>query len=122
LAIFLSSVGGALLAFLWYNAHPAQIFMGDTGSLAIGGLLGVVAFFTLQPFLLAIMGGVFVCESLSVILQVYHCKWTNGRRIFRMAPLHHHFELCGWKETQIVIRFAIVSVACSAIAISLFFS
>ncbi|MDR2677749.1 MAG: phospho-N-acetylmuramoyl-pentapeptide-transferase [Puniceicoccales bacterium] len=113
LAVVLAALSGALLAFLWYNANPAQIFMGDTGSLAIGGLLGIVAFFILQPFILAIIGGVFVFEALSVILQIYFFKITHGCRIFRMAPLHHHFEIGGWKEPQIVMRFGILSVLCA---------
>jgi phospho-N-acetylmuramoyl-pentapeptide-transferase len=109
LAVTLSALSGALLAFLWYNAHPAQIFMGDTGSLAIGGFLGIVAFFILQPFILAVVGGVFVVEALSVIVQICVFQFANGRRIFRMAPLHHHFEIGGWKEPQIVVRFGILS-------------
>ncbi|MFP4541183.1 MAG: phospho-N-acetylmuramoyl-pentapeptide-transferase [Opitutales bacterium] len=99
----------ACLAFLWYNAHPAQIFMGDTGSLALGGLVGTMAFLTLQPFTLVLIGGVFVMEAVSVILQVGSFKLT-GKRIFRMAPIHHHFELRGWAETQVVIRFWILSI------------
>jgi phospho-N-acetylmuramoyl-pentapeptide-transferase len=119
LAVILSALSGALLAFLWHNAHPAKIFMGDTGSLAIGGLLGIVAFLILQPFVLAIVGGVFVLEALSVILQIYFFKFTHGRRIFRMAPLHHHFEIGGWKEPQIVLRFGILSVLCAAVGLIL---
>lgn len=99
----------ACLAFLWYNAHPAQVFMGDTGSLALGGLVGTIAFLTLQPITLVIIGGVFVLEAVSVILQVGSFK-TTGKRIFRMAPIHHHFELGGWAETQVVIRFWILSI------------
>ncbi len=99
----------ACLSFLWYNAHPAQVFMGDTGSLALGGLVGTMAFLTLQPFTLVIVGGVFVLEAASVILQVGSFKLT-GKRIFRMAPIHHHFELGGWAETQVVIRFWILSI------------
>ncbi|MDR0727546.1 MAG: phospho-N-acetylmuramoyl-pentapeptide-transferase [Puniceicoccales bacterium] len=110
LTVVLSALSGALLAFLWYNAHPARIFMGDTGSLAVGGLLGIVAFLILQPFILAVVGGVFVLEAVSVILQIYFFKFTHGRRIFRMAPLHHHFEIAGWKEPQIVVRFEILAV------------
>jgi phospho-N-acetylmuramoyl-pentapeptide-transferase len=99
----------ACLAFLWYNAHPAQVFMGDTGSLALGGLVGTIAFLTLQPITLVIIGGVFVMEAGSVILQVGSFK-SRGKRIFRMAPIHHHFELGGWAETQVVIRFWILSI------------
>jgi phospho-N-acetylmuramoyl-pentapeptide-transferase len=102
----------ACLAFLWFNAHPAEVFMGDTGSLALGGLVGTVAFLTLQPFTLVIIGGVFVFEAVSVILQVASFKST-GRRVFRMAPVHHHFELGGWAETQVVIRFWILSLICA---------
>lgn len=109
LTVVCSILCSACLAFLWYNAHPAQIFMGDTGSLALGGLVGTIAFLTLQPFTLVIVGGVFVLEAASVILQVGSFKLT-GKRIFRMAPIHHHFELKGWKETQVVIRFWILSI------------
>jgi phospho-N-acetylmuramoyl-pentapeptide-transferase len=115
LAVLLAALSGALLAFLWHNAHPAKIFMGDTGSLAIGGLFGAVALLLRQPFLLAIIGGVFVAEVLSVLLQVYYFKFTGGRRIFRMAPLHHHFELGGWAETAVTARFWIISAVLSAI-------
>jgi phospho-N-acetylmuramoyl-pentapeptide-transferase len=113
LAVILASLSGALLAFLWCNTNPARIFMGDTGSLAIGGLLGIVAFLILQPFILVIVGGVFALEAVSVILQIYFFKFTRGRRIFRMAPLHHHFEISGWKEQQIVMRFGILSTLCA---------
>lgn len=102
----------ASLAFLWYNAHPAQVFMGDTGSLALGGLVGTIAFLTLQPVTLVIIGGVFVFEAVSVILQVGSFK-LRGKRIFKMAPVHHHFELKGWAETQVVIRFWILSIICA---------
>ena len=101
-------VGGGL-AFLWYNAHPAEVFMGDTGSLALGGLVGVIAFMTHQAVTLIIVGGIFVMETVSVILQVLSFKST-GKRIFRMAPIHHHFELKGWAETKVVIRFWILSL------------
>ncbi len=100
---------GASLAFLWYNAHPAEVFMGDTGSLALGGLIGVIAFMVQQPFTLIIVGGVFVMEAVSVILQVGSYKSTK-KRIFLMAPIHHHFELKGWKETKVVVRFWIISL------------
>ena len=95
--------------FLWYNAHPAEVFMGDTGSLAIGGLVGIIALMVHQPFTLVIVGGIFVIEAGSVILQVASFK-TRGKRIFRMSPIHHHFELKGWKETKVVIRFWILSL------------
>ncbi|MDR2029889.1 MAG: phospho-N-acetylmuramoyl-pentapeptide-transferase [Puniceicoccales bacterium] len=109
LSIPLLSLAGSLATFLWFNAHPAQIFMGDTGALAIGGLLGSAALFLRQPFLLAIIGGVFVLETVSVLLQVYYFKWTGGRRIFRMAPFHHHLELGGWPETRITVRLWLVT-------------
>lgn len=100
---------GASLAFLWHNAHPADIFMGDTGSLALGGLIGAIAIMTLQPVTLVIVGGVFVMEAMSVILQVGSYKLTK-KRIFRMSPIHHHFEIKGWAETRVVIRFWIMSL------------
>ncbi len=118
LAIFCGAMVGAGLGFLWYNAYPAEIFMGDVGSLALGGALGTVAVLAKQEFLLVIVGGVFVAEALSVILQVTFFKLTGGRRIFRMAPLHHHFELKGWKEPKVIVRFWIVSVLLGLIAVS----
>jgi len=109
LTIICSAMVAGSLAFLWFNAHPAQVFMGDTGSLALGGLVGVIAFMVQQPFTLIIVGGVFVMEAVSVILQVGSFK-SRGKRIFKMAPIHHHFELKGWAETQVVIRFWILSL------------
>ncbi len=109
LAVVCAAVIGGGLAFLWYNAHPAEVFMGDTGSLALGGLVGVIAFMTHQALTLIIVGGIFVMETVSVILQVASFKST-GKRIFRMAPIHHHFELKGWPETKVVIRFWILSL------------
>lgn len=109
LTVLCAVLCAACLAFLWYNAHPAMVFMGDTGSLALGGLVGAMAFLTFQPVTLVIIGGVFVMEAVSVILQVGSFKST-GKRIFRMAPIHHHFELGGWAETQVVIRFWILSL------------
>lgn len=100
---------GAALSFLWYNAHPADVFMGDTGSLALGGLIGVIAFMVQQPITLVLVGGIFVMEAMSVIMQVGSYKLTK-KRIFRMSPIHHHFELKGWKETRVVIRFWILSL------------
>jgi len=108
LVIFLSSMVGAGLGFLWFNAHPAQIFMGDTGSLALGGAIGTVALIVKKEFLLLIAGGIFVIEALSVILQVAYFKWKR-RRIFRMSPLHHHFEMCGWSETKVTVRLWIIA-------------
>ncbi|GAB4166043.1 MAG: phospho-N-acetylmuramoyl-pentapeptide-transferase [Terrimicrobiaceae bacterium] len=109
LAVVCSALLGACLGFLWWNAHPARVFMGDTGSLAIGGLLGAVAICCKQEILLVIVGGVFVMEALSVILQVASFKLT-GKRIIKMSPLHHHFELSGWKENTVIVRFWIMSV------------
>jgi phospho-N-acetylmuramoyl-pentapeptide-transferase len=115
LLIFCAAMAGAGLAFLWFNAHPAQVFMGDVGALALGGGLGTLAVITRQEIVLGIMGGVFVAEVLSVMLQVSWFKFTKkkfgeGRRIFKMAPLHHHFEKSGWRETQVVIRFWIITM------------
>jgi phospho-N-acetylmuramoyl-pentapeptide-transferase len=110
LVSFCFTVVGALLGFLWFNAHPAQVFMGDTGSLALGASLAVVALMTGHILLLPLIGIVFVAEALSVILQVIYYKLSNGRRLFRMAPLHHHFELLGWSETHVTQRFWLVSM------------
>ena len=109
LAVFLAAIGGAGLGFLWFNAYPAEVFMGDVGALALGAALGVVAVIVRQEIVLFIMGGVFVVETLSVMLQVASFKLT-GKRIFRMAPLHHHYELKGWKENQVVVRFWIITM------------
>jgi phospho-N-acetylmuramoyl-pentapeptide-transferase len=117
LAVVCAGLVGASLVFLWYNAHPAEVFMGDTGSLAIGGLLGAIALMVLQPFTLVIVGGVFVAEALSVILQVGSFK-LRGKRIFRMSPLHHHFELKGWHENKVVLRFWIVSFVCALLGLA----
>lgn len=117
LAIICAALTGASLTFLWYNSHPASVFMGDTGSLALGGLIGSVAFMIHQPFTLIIVGGIFVMEAVSVILQVGSFKLT-GKRIFRMAPLHHHFELLGWAESKVVIRFWILSLIFAIIGLS----
>jgi len=109
LAVLCSALLGASLAFLWYNSHPAEVFMGDTGSLALGGLIGMIAFMVHQPLTLIIVGGIFVMEAGSVILQVASFK-TRGKRIFKMSPIHHHFELKGWHENKVVIRFWILSL------------
>jgi len=122
LTVFCTALAGAALGFLWFNSHPAEVFMGDTGSLALGGALGAVAVLIKGEFLLLIVGGVFVAEALSVILQTSWFKYTRrrfgeGRRVFRMAPLHHHFEQLGWAESKVVVRFWIVGVLCSLIAL-----
>jgi len=109
LTVLCMALAGACLGFLWWNCYPARVFMGDTGSLAIGGMLGAVAICTKQELLLVIVGGVFVIEAMSVILQVASFK-TTGKRIFRMSPIHHHFELSGWKESTVIVRFWIMSI------------
>ena len=123
LMIFCGAMGGAGLAFLWYNTHPAQVFMGDVGALALGGALGTIAVIVRQEIVLFVMGGIFVAETFSVMLQVFWFKYTKkrygeGRRIFRMAPLHHHFELGGWKETQVVVRFWIITILLVLVGLS----
>ena len=118
LAVFLGAMAGAALGFLWYNAHPAEVFMGDTGSLALGGALGTAAIMIKQELLLVIAGGLFVLEAVSVILQVGSFKLRGGKRIFRMAPFHHHMELGGLKETKVVIRLWITAIVCSLLALS----
>ncbi len=123
LTIFCAALLGAGLGFLWFNCHPAQVFMGDTGSLALGGAFGIVAVLIHQPFVLVIAGGVFVAEAGSVILQQGWFKYTRlrtgtGRRIFLMAPLHHHFEKKGWHESQVVMRFYILCVLCAVVALA----
>lgn len=119
LVIFCFTVVGALLAFLWYNAHPAELFMGDTGSLALGATLAAVALMTGQWLLLPLIGLVFVAETLSVILQIGYFKLTHGKRIFKMAPLHLHFELLGWSETQVVQRFWLAGLLAGMLGIAL---
>ena len=118
LAVFCGALVGAGMGFLWYNSYPAQIFMGDVGSLPLGGALGTVAVITKHELLLALVGGIFVVEALSVIFQVSFFKVTNGRRIFRMAPIHHHFELKGWPEPKVIVRFWIIAIILGLIAIS----
>ncbi|HZZ58726.1 MAG TPA: phospho-N-acetylmuramoyl-pentapeptide-transferase [Opitutaceae bacterium] len=118
LAVVCGALVGAGLAFLWFNSHPAEVFMGDTGSLAIGGLIGIIAFMVQQPLTLIIVGGVFVWEALSVIIQVGYFKTTRrfcgeGRRVFLMAPIHHHFQRKGWPETKVVLRFWVLSFICA---------
>ncbi|MGP1681557.1 MAG: phospho-N-acetylmuramoyl-pentapeptide-transferase [Giesbergeria sp.] len=123
LLIFCSAMAGAGLAFLWFNTHPAQVFMGDVGALALGGALGTIAVIVRQEIVLAIMGGIFVVEALSVMAQVMWFKYTRrrygeGRRLLKMAPLHHHFEKSGWKETQVVVRFWIITMLLCLIGLS----
>ena len=123
LLIFCGAMAGAGLAFLWFNTHPAQVFMGDVGALALGGALGTIAVIVRQEIVLAIMGGIFVVEALSVMLQVTWFKYTRkrygtGRRLFQMAPLHHHFEKTGWKETQVVVRFWIITMLLCLVGLS----
>ena len=110
LAVFCGALVGAGLGFLWFNAYPAEVFMGDVGALALGAALGTIAVIVRQEIVLFIMGGVFVAETLSVMIQVLYFKWSGGKRIFRMAPLHHHYELEGWKESQVVVRFWIITM------------
>jgi phospho-N-acetylmuramoyl-pentapeptide-transferase len=109
LVVFCAAIVGAGIGFLWFNTYPAQVFMGDVGSLALGAALGIVAVIVRQEIVLFIMGGIFVAETLSVILQVASFKMT-GKRIFRMAPLHHHFELKGWPEPRVIVRFWIITI------------
>jgi len=118
LAVFCGALVGAALGFLWFNAYPAEIFMGDVGSLSLGAALGTTAIITKQEILLAIVGGIFVVETFSVIFQVGYFKLTQGKRIFRMAPLHHHFELKGWAEPKVIVRFWIISILLALMAIS----
>ncbi|HBC46614.1 MAG TPA: phospho-N-acetylmuramoyl-pentapeptide-transferase [candidate division Zixibacteria bacterium] len=117
LAVFCGALMGACLGFLWFNANPAKVFMGDTGALALGGALGALALLVKKEMLLVIIGGVFVLEAASVIIQVIYFKMT-GKRVFKMAPLHHHFELSGWKEQQVVVRFWILGVICALLTLS----
>ena len=123
LMIFCAAMAGAGLAFLWFNTHPAQVFMGDVGALALGAALGTIAVIVRQEIVLSIMGGIFVVEALSVMLQVLYFKYTKkrfgtGRRILKMAPLHHHFEKSGWKETQVVVRFWIITMLLCLVGLS----
>ena len=123
LLIFCAAIAGAGLAFLWFNTHPAQVFMGDVGALGLGAALGTIAVIVRQEIVLAIMGGIFVAEALSVMLQVSYFKYTKrkygeGRRILKMAPLHHHFEKSGWKETQVVVRFWIITMLLCLLGLS----
>ncbi|MBM3287254.1 MAG: phospho-N-acetylmuramoyl-pentapeptide-transferase [Candidatus Eisenbacteria bacterium] len=117
LAVYAGAFLGACLGFLWFNAHPAQVFMGDTGSLALGGSLGAMAILVKRELLLVIVGGLFVIETLSVVAQVLSYKW-RGKRVLKMAPIHHHFELVGWHETKVVVRFWIISILLAFLTLS----
>jgi phospho-N-acetylmuramoyl-pentapeptide-transferase len=117
LTVFCGSLAGASLGFLWYNAHPAEMFMGDVGSLALGGAIGTVAVILKQEILMLSIGGIFILELMSVIIQVGSFKLT-GKRVFRMAPLHHHFELAGWSESKIIVRFWILALVFSLFALT----
>ncbi|QTA84059.1 phospho-N-acetylmuramoyl-pentapeptide-transferase [Desulfonema magnum] len=118
ITIFCGIVAGAGLGFLWFNTYPAQIFMGDVGSLSLGSIIGTVAVITKQEIMLILVGGLFVIEALSVIFQVGFFKMTNGKRIFKMAPLHHHFELKGWPEPKVIVRFWIIAIGLALISVS----
>jgi phospho-N-acetylmuramoyl-pentapeptide-transferase len=118
LTVFCGSMVGASIGFLWYNAHPAEVFMGDVGSLALGGAIGTVAVVIKQELLLPFIGGVFILEALSVMLQVGSYKLRNGKRIFKMAPLHHHFELMGWSESKVIVRFWILALVFALFALT----
>jgi phospho-N-acetylmuramoyl-pentapeptide-transferase len=117
LAVFLSAVGGALLGFMWFNSNPASVFMGDTGSLAIGGVIGIVGVMIKKEFFLVIVGGIFVIEALSVIIQVASYK-IRKKRVFKMAPIHHHFELSDWPEQKVVVRFWIIGIILAILGLS----
>jgi phospho-N-acetylmuramoyl-pentapeptide-transferase len=118
LTVFCGSMVGASIGFLWYNAHPAEIFMGDVGSLALGGAIGTIAIIIRQELLLPFIGGIFIIEALSVVLQVGSYKLRNGKRIFKMAPLHHHFEQIGWSESKIIVRFWIGALVFALFALT----
>jgi phospho-N-acetylmuramoyl-pentapeptide-transferase len=116
--VFCGSMVGASIGFLWYNAHPAEVFMGDVGSLALGGAIGTVSVIIKQELLLPFIGGVFIMEAASVILQVGSYKLRGGKRIFKMAPLHHHFELMGWSESKVIVRFWILALVFALFALT----
>ena len=118
LSVFFAAILGAILGFLWFNCHPAQVFMGDVGSLPLGAAMGYGAFVTRNEILLLVIGGVFILELFSVIIQVCYFKYTGGKRVFRCAPIHHHFHLAGWSEPQVVVRFWLMAAAFAAIALA----
>jgi phospho-N-acetylmuramoyl-pentapeptide-transferase len=117
LTVFCGAMFGASLGFLWYNSHPAEIFMGDVGSLGLGGALGTLAVITKQEIVLAVVGGIFVIETFSVIIQVASFKMT-GKRVFKMAPIHHHFEEMGWPEPKVIVRFWIVGIILALLSLA----
>ncbi len=118
LLVYCGAAIGSCLGFLWFNSHPADVFMGDTGSLALGGALGAIAIMLKKELLLVIVGGVFVVEALSVIIQVISYRYRGGKRVFRMAPIHHHFELLGWSESKVVVRFWIIGALCALLTLA----
>ncbi len=118
LAVYCGAAFGSALGFLWFNSHPAEVFMGDTGSLALGGALGAIAILLKKELLLVVVGGVFVMVALSVIIQVLSYRYRGGKRVFKMAPIHHHFELCGWAESKIVVRFWILGALCALLTLA----
>ncbi|MFH1373508.1 MAG: phospho-N-acetylmuramoyl-pentapeptide-transferase [bacterium] len=118
LTVYCGAAIGSCIGFLWFNSHPAEVFMGDTGSLALGGALGAIAILLQKELLLVIVGGVFVVEALSVIIQVASYRYRGGRRVFRMAPIHHHFELSGWPESKVVVRFWIIGALCALLTLA----
>ena len=118
LTVFCGAAIGSCLGFLWFNSHPAEVFMGDTGSLALGGALGAIAIMLKKELLLVIVGGVFVVEVLSVIIQVVSYRYRGGKRVFKMAPIHHHFELSGWSESKVVVRFWIIGALCALVTLA----
>ena len=118
LTVYCGAAIGSCLGFLWFNSHPAEVFMGDTGSLALGGALGSMAIMLKKELLLVIVGGVFVVEALSVIIQVISYRYRGGKRVFKMAPIHHHFELSGWSESKVVVRFWIIGALCALVTLA----
>ena len=118
MSVICGILAGAGLGFLWFNAHPAQVFMGDSGSIPLGAILGTIAVITKQEILLTVVGGLFVIEALSVIIQVGYFKLSHGKRVFRMAPLHHHFELKGWPESKVIVRFWIIAITLALVSLS----
>jgi phospho-N-acetylmuramoyl-pentapeptide-transferase len=118
LTVYCGAAVGAALGFLWFNSHPAEVFMGDTGSLSLGGALGSIAILLKKELLLVIVGGVFVITALSVIIQILSYRYRGGKRVFKMAPLHHHFELIGWPESKVVVRYWIIGALCALLTLA----